>query len=119
MVLQMMIGLKLEDGALTFTCTKDSNGSNHAYPRSTDPVSDIHQISNVTTNTFDINVGASPAGEQYPHTFVSAVTNSLKKKRDRHDTPLVITAIDTTAGTITVNVGPSPETTTYLCQWTC
>ena len=102
--------VKLEDGALTFTCTKDSNGSNHAYPRSTDPVSGIFtQISNVTTNTFDINVGASPAGEQYPHTFVSAVTNSLKKKRDRHDTPLVITAIDTTAGTITVNVGPSPE----------
>ena len=102
--------VKLEDGALTFTCTKDSNGSNHAYPRSTDPVSGIFtQISNVTTNTFDINVGASPAGEQYPHRFVSAVTNSLKKKRDRHDSPLNITAIDTTAGTITVNVGPSPE----------
>lgn len=102
--------VKLEDGALTFTCTKDSNGSNHAYPRSTDPISNTFiQISNVTTNTFDINVGVSPAGEQYPHTFVSAVTNSLKRKRDRHDTPLVITAIDTTAGTITVNVGPSPE----------
>ena len=103
--------VKLEDGALTFTCTKDSNGSNHAYPRSTDPISNTFiQISNVTTNTFDINVGVSPAGEQYPHTFVSAVTDSLKRKRDRHDTPLVITAIDTTAGTITVNVGPSPET---------
>ena len=103
--------VKLEDNALTFTCTKDSNGSNHAYPRSTDPISGkFIQISNVTTNTFDINVGVSPAGEQYPHTFVSAVTDSLKKKRDRHDTPLVITAIDATAGTITINVGPSPET---------
>lgn len=103
--------VKLEDNALTFTCTKDSNGSNHAYPRSTDPISGkFIQISNVTTNTFDINVGISPAGEQYPHTFVSAVADSLKKKRDRHDTPLVITAIDATAGTITVNVGPSPET---------
>ena len=103
--------IKLEDNALTFTCTKDSNNSNHTYPRSTDPISGLFiQISNVTTNTFDINVGVSPAGEQYPHTFVSAVSNSLKKKRDRHDTPLVITAIDTTAGTITINVGPSPET---------
>ena len=104
--------VKLEDGALTFTCTKDSNGSNHAYPRSTDPISGIFtQISNVTTNTFDINVGASPAGEQYTHSFVagSAVSNSLKRKRDRHDSPLNITAIDTTTGTITVNVGPSPE----------
>jgi hypothetical protein len=104
--------VKLEDGALTFTCTKDSNGSNHAYPRSTDPISGIFtQISNVTTNTFDINVGASPAGEQYTHSFVagSAVSNSLKRKRDRHDSPLNITAIDTTSGTITVNVGPSPE----------
>ena len=105
--------VKLEDGALTFTCTKDSNGSNHAYPRSTDPISGIFtQISNVTTNTFDINVGASPDGEQYTHSFVvgSAVSNSLKKKRDRHDSPLNITAIDTTDGTITINVGPSPET---------
>jgi hypothetical protein len=102
--------VKLEDNALTFTCTKDSNGSNHAYPRSTDPISGkFIQISNVTTNTFDINVGVSPAGEQYPHTFVSAVTDSLKRKRDRHDTPLIITAINATAGTITVNVGPSPE----------
>ena len=102
--------VKLEDNALTFTCTKDSNGSNHAYPRSTDPISGkFIQISNVTTNTFDINVGASPAGQQYDHTFVSAVSDSLKRKRDRHDTPLVITAIDATAGTITINVGPSPE----------
>ena len=102
--------VKLEDGALTFTCTKDSNGSNHAYPRSTDPISGkFIQIFNTTTNTFDIDVGVSPAGEQYAHTFVSAVTSSLKRKRDRHDTPLVITSIDTTAGTITVNVGPSPE----------
>jgi hypothetical protein len=102
--------VKLEDNALTFTCTKDSNATNHSYPRSTDPISGkFIQISNVTTNTFDMNVGISPAGEQYTHNFVSAVTNSLKKKRDRHDTPLNITDIDTTAGTITINVGPSSE----------
>ena len=102
--------VKLEDNALTFTCTKDSNNSNHTYPRSTDPISGkFIQITNVTTNTFDMNVGASPSGEQYAHTFVSAGINSLKKKRDRHDTPLNITSIDTTAGTITINVGPSPE----------
>ena len=51
-----------------------------------------------------MNVGASPSGQQYDHTFVSAEINSLKKKRDRHDTPLVITSINTTDGTITVNV---------------
>ena len=102
--------VKLEDNALTFTCAKDSNSSNHTYPRSTDPISGkFIQITNVTTNTFDMNVGASPSGEQYTHTFVSAEINSLKKKRDRHDTPLNITSIDTTAGTITVNVGPSSE----------
>ena len=100
--------VKLEDNALTFTCTGGSG--NHSYPRSTDPISGTFiQITNVTTNTFDMNVGASPSGQQYDHTFVSAEINSMKKKRDRHDTPLVITSIDTTAGTITVNVGPSPE----------
>ena len=100
--------VKLEDNALTFTCT--GGAGNHSYPRSTDPISGkFIQITNVTTNTFDMNVGASPSGQQYVHTFISAEINSLKKKRDRHDTPLNITSIDTTAGTITVNVGPSPE----------
>lgn len=31
--------VKLEDGAITFKCTQDGGATNHAYPRSTDPIS--------------------------------------------------------------------------------
>ena len=97
--------IKFEDDSLTFTCDQDSHGSNHTYPRSTDPVSGkFIQISNVTQNTFDVNVGESPAGQQYAHLFVSAVTDGLKHKRDRsYDQPIpVISVTDTT---ITLQVG--------------
>ena len=46
---------------LTFTCAMDSNMTNHTYPRTSDPISGIATaITGVTTNTFTINVGASP-----------------------------------------------------------
>ena len=69
----------IDDNAITFTCSKDSNATNHSYPRPTDPASGQYlTVSNVTTNTFQVNVGASAPSDQYVHTFVSAVANSVK-----------------------------------------
>ena len=69
----------IDDNAITFTCSKDSNATNHSYPRPTDPASGQYlTVSNVTTNTFKVNVGASAPSDQYVHTFVSAVANSVK-----------------------------------------
>ena len=49
--------VRIDDDALTFTCGQDSNATNHSYPRSTDPVSGMWiPISNVTQNTFDVQV---------------------------------------------------------------
>ena len=31
--------IRIDDGGITFTCAKDSNATNHPYPRSTDPAS--------------------------------------------------------------------------------
>ena len=74
--------VKLDDGAITFSCTMDSNATNHAYPRATDPISGQWvAIVAAATNTFDIPVGASELGD-YTHTFVSAVTNGVKKAND-------------------------------------
>jgi|TARA_R100000084_G_scaffold31602_4_gene12210 hypothetical protein len=97
--------IKFEDDSLTFTCDQDSHNSNHTYPRSTDPVSGkFIQISNVTQNTFDVNVGESPAGQQYTHLFVSAVADGLKHKRDRsYDQPIPVVSVTDT--TITLQVG--------------
>ena len=53
--------IKIADNSLTFTCSMDSNGSNHTYPRSTDPVSGASiPITGVTDTTININVGKSP-----------------------------------------------------------
>ena len=50
-------------GALKLKCAKDSYATEHAYPRTTDPagISSTRWLglSNITTNTFEVNVGSS------------------------------------------------------------
>jgi len=68
----------IADDALTFTCTQDDDATSHTYPRSTDPASGQRLfITAKTDTTITVNVGASPVGQQYDHTFVSAVANSV------------------------------------------
>ena len=44
--------------SISFTCSKDNFRSNHAYPRSTDPVAGIQTaITSTTTNSITVNVG--------------------------------------------------------------
>jgi len=44
--------------SISFTCSKDNFRSNHAYPRSTDPVAGIATaITSTTTNSITVNVG--------------------------------------------------------------
>ncbi len=70
--------IRLLPDAVTFTCTKDSNVTNHSYPRATDPAHDTAvNIVSATSTTITLDVGASPAGEQHVHTFVSALANSV------------------------------------------
>ena len=88
--------VKFDDDSLTFTCSLDSNASNHTYPRSTDRASGRWLlISNKTNDTFEVNVGANTKGGT--HAFVSAVSNGLKRQ----------------TGTLTVNVGTSSNTTNH------
>jgi hypothetical protein len=81
--------IKLDDNSLAYTCVLDGNVTLKSYPR---PAYDYPsgrwlEISNVTTNTFDINIGSSPYVGA--HTFVSASVDGL----ERQD------------GTFTINVG--------------
>ena len=49
--------VKLVNDSLTFTCAKDSNTSNHSYPRATDEASlEWLEITTATNDTFLINV---------------------------------------------------------------
>jgi len=81
--------IKVDDGALTYTCVLDGNTTQKSYPRAgyDSPSGRWLQISNVTTNTFDINIGSS--SYTGAHTFVSATTNGIKRQD----------------GTFTINVG--------------
>ena len=70
--------------SLTFTCDLDGNTTQHTYPRLTDPVGGgaMMTVSNVTTNTFDVQVlDFPPSSNTSNHTFVSSST-SIKKKID-------------------------------------
>ena len=84
--------VKIADNSLTYTCDLDGNATQHSYPRAgyDYPSGRWLEISGVTTNTFDINVGSS--SYTGTHTFVSAAANGI----DRQD------------GTLTINVGASP-----------
>jgi hypothetical protein len=69
--------ISLAEESLTFTCDKDSNATNHTYPRSTDPAGGNArlEIRSVTTNTITVYVGTSSyAGN---HSFVSAATDAV------------------------------------------
>ena len=81
--------IKLDDNSLTYTCVLDGNTTTKSYPRPNYdyPSGRWLEISNVTTNTFDINIGSSPYVGS--HTFVSATTNGLERQN----------------GTFTINVG--------------
>lgn len=70
--------VKILDGSLTFTCAKDDNATQHAYPRISDPISNKWvAIGSTTENTFDLDVGVSR--DTSTHSFVSATSNGLLK----------------------------------------
>jgi len=71
--------VKIADNSLTFKCDLDGGVSNHSYPRSSDPINNRWiAIANKTTNTFEMQVGITTAGN-YAHTWVSAATSAIMK----------------------------------------
>lgn len=115
--------VKFLDNSFTFTCSKDSNATEHTYPRVTDPVGSASTtnvtgyvtIDNVTSNTFRVNVGASPTGQQYTHTFVSASSGAVVYRLSSTTSPAqcanVQSAIHTLVGIVTNAVDPAIQTT--------
>ena len=56
----------------------DDNYSKHTYPRATDPALNTWlSVSNITQNTFDINVGATPPVTFTPTGAVYTPTTGL------------------------------------------
>ena len=58
--------VSIRPDSIGFTCTLDGNQVTNYYPRKGDPAYGTSRaITAVTSDTITINVGASPAGEQY------------------------------------------------------
>ena len=72
--------IKIDDDSLTYTCDLDGNTVQKTYPRAgyDYPSGRWLQITNVTTNTFDVNIG--PSSYTGTHTFVSADLNAIKRQ---------------------------------------
>jgi hypothetical protein len=70
--------IRIADNSLTFKCDKDSNATEHTYPRLSDPASGKWLSVTVSdVNTISVNVGKSGSDDQYTHTFVSASNNCI------------------------------------------
>tara|TARA_B100000945_G_scaffold5337_1_gene4464 strand:+ start:154 stop:1134 length:981 start_codon:yes stop_codon:yes gene_type:complete len=55
--------IRITDNSLFFTCTMDNRGTEHSYPRSTDPASGANlTVTGAAANSFTVNVGVSSAG---------------------------------------------------------
>ena len=69
--------ISFANNSLTFTCAKDNFGSNHTYPRVTDPAyGEKRKVVAKTDKTITVNVGVNPDGV-YEHRFISSSNNSI------------------------------------------
>ena len=72
--------IALERESITFTCADDNNERELAYPDkgNTTAYDQVLAVTAADATTITVNVGASPANQQYAHTFVSADTDAVK-----------------------------------------
>ena len=99
--------IKIADNSLTFRCDQDAQGSDHTYPRATDPISgEWIPVSNVTDDTVTVQVlDSAPSTNTSTHVFQSATANGVSQKRDRaFQQALNVDSIGFTAHTVTAAV---------------
>ncbi len=98
--------IKISRDSLVFKCAMDNYGSEHKYPRATDPSDgEWLAISNVTTNTFKVNVGVAGADQKFTPTAGTY---------DASSGDLVLTI-----GTHTLGIGESVTIDNESLSFTC
>jgi len=72
--------IQIADSSIIFTCAEDSNASDHAYPRPSDPISEMWTpITDVTRNTFKVQVlNTAPSTNTTVHTFKGVISYNVK-----------------------------------------
>ena len=71
--------VKIAKESLIFTCAEDSNATEHAYPRASDPFNDkAFAVTGVTSTTITVQVlSTQPSTNTTTHTFVTALPNAV------------------------------------------
>ena len=71
--------IKIATDSLTFTCALDDHGTDHTYPRATDPVAGVAiPILSTTSTTITVQVlGVAPATNTSAHTFKTAAFGAV------------------------------------------
>ena len=71
--------IKIGTDSLTFTCSLDDHGTDHTYPRATDPVAGVAiPILSTTSTTITVQVlSVAPATNTSAHTFKSATFGAV------------------------------------------
>ena len=73
--------IRITTASLRFQCAQDNYNSNHDYPRASDPAAGAElMVEAITPTTIQVNVGASPGGQQYEHRWVSATANAVQEE---------------------------------------
>ncbi len=91
--------IKLANDGLTFRCSMDGYTTDHTYPRSSDPKYNTSiDITQVTTNTITINVGAAAAS--------ATITGKFPAVHTQGSYEFLVTAVPD-ANSVVLNVGVS------------
>jgi len=112
--------IKIANNSITLSCTygnKTGISSHSSYPRSTDPASDTFlRLSNVTTNTFDVQVGNAGIAAGNIHIFVTGAPSAITASSGGPFTAATGTVYDPTTGVMTIEIGSHSLTTSDTVQ---
>ena len=109
--------VKFDNDSISFSCAYGGTPSTKTYPRSSDFIAGKWQkVTLVDATNFTLQVlETQPSTNTDAHTFVSAIANGIKQKRDRsYDTAVTVQSV--TGTTITLDVGKSSNTTTHVFE---
>ena len=99
--------VSIVDGSLIFTCAKDGNTAQYAYPRLTDPASGrVFGIEAISSTSITLNIGLS--SDTSAHTFVLGVTDAIvERARGTAFSAITGTTYDDGTGVLLVDTGTS------------
>ena len=98
--------ISIAEESITFSCANGAVVTNISHPRSTDPAFNVPiTITDTTSTTITVDVGAIPNGYANNHTFVSATANAIKSATVQPTYTPTNATYDPVTGIFTATIG--------------